>query len=611
MFYVHDFDCKSNYSNEEEIFLKNQDEEEDIFKDTLFKKEENLNHSYSLDESFDDVYKAKTPDYTNTFNTFQNEEENEINIFIGKIQEMVFPLYTKGEFDKIMELLLQNFPKFFEGLNYNFLYIIQKLTFFKLLNTGQENEIKKFYFEELLRILKEVKPKNWKEKDSYFQRIIINPGIFLKENILEKYYEQFTFELDKAIRVCLADDTPRIYRKESEDIKFSFDFYGDPLYEEEEIIDTSSKNKKGSKKDKKDKKNTCEDISKHPSNVTQSTLENQHREENGEDQENENAGGKYELDMSDRSTKEEFSDFEDEFSAKFNNLNATLQKDLNGNYEVHYERKEENPKEDNEEEGTEEVQIYENNDKTNKLIQPFSDKNETIPLLDDVTALNKFIFSQKCIWKDIPFVVPFKPKFAKREVLNKKILRKFCCFVKQNKDLEIGKEFRDIPEYIEFYVIFREGIFLPPMKFYLSATEEEINFKTFNDSYLFFLFSAPFVVQYYQLFITQKFKDIFDDICNYYKVSEVEKVPLENYIRNLGFIFDVSRTNDQQIQKITFNGDNLKKENLFNRKNIEKTQRYMIKKERSRENDYETRGNKGRRRNNKRKESFSEDESED
>ena len=58
-----------------------------------------------------------------------------------------------------------------------------------------------------------------------------------------------------------------------------------------------------------------------------------------EGEENENGGRKYEIAMSDRSTKEEFSDFEDEFTAKFNNLNSDILKELQGPYTVHYEKK--------------------------------------------------------------------------------------------------------------------------------------------------------------------------------------------------------------------------------------------------------------------------------
>ncbi len=541
--------------------------------------------SSHLKTTFEDVYKVRENEYKNL--CYQNESENEVNIFISNIQQQVFPYYKIGDFDKILDILLQNFPNFFEGLNYNFLYILRKLTFFKMLSFANQKDIKKFYFETLLRILKEVKPKNWKEKDAYFQRILINPGLFLKDNILEKYYEQFMFELDKAIRTFLVDDSPRYY--DSEDIYQHLDFLEDSEIQlpvqEEEIIDTSTKKKPSKKLEEKKtfKEDSESTIAKKRSETNQTGESNSQPEA----EEADDVRGKYEIAISDRSTKEEFSDFEDEFTAKFNNLNSTLQKDLQGKCNVHYER----PENLKEEEilPQEDIQFYPNEEKQKKPTQ--EKKNESQIMIistpaSQIASINRFIISQKNIWKDIPFTLTFKPKFAKREIINKKILRQFCNFVKQNNNSEIGKEFKDLPEFEQFYIIFINGNFLPPLKFHHNLLDEFIYYKTFNDCYLFYIFSIPFVLQFYQFFLSQKFSDLFEEICQYYSVSDVEKVSLENYIVNLGFIFDFTRVKDASIQSfnhVNFFGQNIKKENLFSKKNIEKYTSYALKKERSRE----------------------------
>ena len=397
-----------------------------------------------------------------------------------------------------------------------------------MLKSGNEREIKKFYVDSLLRILKEVKPKYWKEKDEYFQRIICQPGIFLKEDFLEKYYENFKFELDKAIRTFLVDDSPLANLEYFP--KFCFKPKKKVFEEEEEIIDTSSKNKQKKSLNEENKESKVARV-------------------NSDYDENLNlfTNRKFELDISDRSTKEEFSDFEDEFTAKYNNLN-----NLNDSFSLAQAGNKVDPNDD--------IHIYETQEK--KLT---SCKWE----ICDGGGFN---------------AAEYKPKFAKREVINKRIIRKFSKFVQDSlKDAETPKEIKNGPDY-DFYIVFKNGDFIPPLNFISGSDGDTIKFKSINDSYLYFIFSKVFVVRNYQRFINENFKDIFDDMVNYYSIDKSELLPLENYIKNLATAFDLSLIGEKKRKKLNFYGENLNKPSLFSRKNVKS---FLFRSERSRENNGE------------------------
>ena len=528
--------------NSEDNIFNHSDIDEDEFGNTIFKTIKK--YSMSSNDSSEEIFKKKEKVlYESTItnisgNTFEIEYENDINNFISNIQQQVIPLYNQGAFDDILSLLNKKLTKFFEGINYYFYYIIHKLMFFKLLKTGNERDIKKYYFDCLLKILKEVKPKSWKEKDSYFQRIIIKPGIFLKDDILEKYYEQFMFELDKAIRRFLADDSPLSklnYISSNIAIWGKKSYYEDSISKNEESIFDKSFNSLNY---------TPEDVSGNYDKRSENNENNQAFESN------------YELDISDRSTKEEFSDFEDEFTAKFNEFNNRATED-----EDTVKSKSLVPNINQEE-----LQIYPNEDKTHTLQKSKKSSNKT-------NLLNIYRF------KSIPKNYEFKPKFIKKEIINKKIIRNFCNFVKSIKDIEIGDDIKNDPYNYLFFQIFISGKFLPPLQFQNPMTNEYICFKSFNDNYLYYIFSKFYVIQFYQIFISQKGYFIFEQIISNYSIDEKEEISLKNYIMNLYLIYDINNLDDDKKANIKFNGNKVKNKNVFSNQNV----KLLLTRERSRD----------------------------
>ncbi len=101
----------------------------------------------------------------------------------------------------------------------------------------------------------------------------------------------------------------------------------------------------------------------------------------------------------------------------------------------------------------------------------------------------------------VPFLKEFKPKFLKKENIDKKILRKFRNYVKivsktQSEILEGSDKF--------FWKDFVSCNLLPPMKYEDSIGH--MNFKSFNTKYLLWLFSKDGCVKLFTDF-TNKFRD--------------------------------------------------------------------------------------------------------
>ena len=78
--------------------------------------------------------------------------------------------------------------------------MIQKLKFFTLIKEGKINDAISHYKTKLLDLLKKVKSNHWMQKNKYFEQLIKKPNLFYKVNILKKYYDKFLYEIDKVVR---------------------------------------------------------------------------------------------------------------------------------------------------------------------------------------------------------------------------------------------------------------------------------------------------------------------------------------------------------------------------------------------------------------------------
>ena len=120
--------------------------------------------------------------------------------YINDIQEKLSSLYYNFEFDEIINYIENNFKPFSILLNVSFIYMIQKLKFFTLIKEGKINDAISHYKTKLLDLLKKVKSNHWMQKNKYFEQLIKKPNLFSKVNILKKYYDKFLYEIDKVVR---------------------------------------------------------------------------------------------------------------------------------------------------------------------------------------------------------------------------------------------------------------------------------------------------------------------------------------------------------------------------------------------------------------------------
>lgn len=155
-------------------------------------------------------------------------------------------------------------------------------------------------------------------------------------------------------------------------------------------------------------------------------------------------------------------------------------------------------------------------------------------------SMAKKTVSEEKLKDKFPLLRAFRPKYTKRENIDKKILRKFKLYLKdrmRNKtlDLENGDK--------NFWIMFINGNNFPPMKYTDANTEETVEFKSFNSKFLVWLFSKKGAVDYYQQFVQDRAVTVLDTLVTDYKISEKDDISqLENYIKNLSVIFQENST---------------------------------------------------------------------
>ena len=208
-------------NNDFEEFLN---EEDKLINNNYFDLENNIiNPTEPFQNIFNQNLTLKDYDISNFL---MNENANSI---INELNNEMKSHYNSYSYDEIISLLENHFGNNFFQLNSSFLYLIFKLKFFYLIKSDKTEEVIKFYDKKFLPIIKLVKTNNWFKKNQLFEKLIRNPEKLKNKNILEKYYEHFQFEFNKAINKFL-------YSKDKED-----DF----------IIDDPTKANKNLKKKKK------------------------------------------------------------------------------------------------------------------------------------------------------------------------------------------------------------------------------------------------------------------------------------------------------------------------------------------------------------------------
>ena len=166
----------------------------------------------------------------------------------------------------------------------------------------------------------------------------------------------------------------------------------------------------------------------------------------------------------------------------------------------------------------------------------------------------------------IPFLKIFNIKFTKRENIDKKIIRKFRKFLKSFLNKQSTKV--DRIENSDFWIAFINEELYPPIKFRCLDGNRIYEFKSFNTSYMSWIFSVNRAEIFYNEFFKEKGEETFNSILKKNNriiqcFNEEEKndiyQQLMNYIKNLAYIFNINNyienCEEMPPSKPNFSGD--------------------------------------------------------
>lgn len=141
------------------------------------------------------------------------------------------------------------------------------------------------------------------------------------------------------------------------------------------------------------------------------------------------------------------------------------------------------------------------------------------------------IKSKEKLMNLVPFLKDFKPKFLKKENIDKKILRKFRNYVKIIYKIE-----KDVFDNYDkhFWKDFTTINLLPPMK-YENEYKIKVEFKSFNTKYLLWLFSKEGCAKMYQDFTSKFSEQILQDFINSYDLITIDNTSEEGIIEKLKY----------------------------------------------------------------------------
>ena len=559
-------------------------------------------------ESYQKVFNPYTAD--NKKDTIMEVHDIiDVDDFIVEFQKHLDYYYFGKDFDTIIEKIEKRFPFFFNDKTNGLLYIIQKLKFFELLIQDKLEEAKQFYKEKLIFLVKEIKKENWEKKNKFFMKLIKKPKLITKQGkLLNKYYDQYSYELEKAIRNFFHENNEEddISKKDLLNINGNSNSSLNHLFSSSSIeMDFSVKNKginsetgfnfkikqsseitkdtiKVSEEEKEDldyeNYSTKEEFSDFEDEIQQKCVDNQEQKEQNEEKEeniinlnnskhfenNENyLNNSFEQDFKlspiyddspdmsfpfmpfpDKSSKNSFSHIEEEeeniiignnknefiIDTSSKNLHNNLEEDkFNNNFNNFNANKEKT-------ENQSKIQFEEINTNIN-VPKKQIEKKET-------KKYNKKKKSNKeeTIFNQLPYLNSFKPKYIKRETIDKKIIRSFKNYtIKEYKANRLVIDEKTMDQ--NFFINFVNGNMLPPLDFHDVNTDEYVKFNSFNCSYLLWFFSKKGVKEVYNQFINEKGKEFIDDLSQYYEISNEEKNQLNSYIMNFPNIFDISLVN--------------------------------------------------------------------
>ena len=583
--------------------------------DSLELKEKNEIPYYEEQEQKDKFVES----YQKVFNPYTADNKKDtimevhdiidVDDFIVEFQKHLDYYYFGKDFDTIIEKIEKRFPFFFNDKTNGLLYIIQKLKFFELLIQDKLEEAKQFYKEKLIFLVKEIKKENWEKKNKFFMKLIKKPKLITKQGkLLNKYYDQYSYELEKAIRNFFHEnneeddnskkDLPNIngnsnsslnhlFSSSSIEMDFSVKNKGSnsetgfnfKIKQSSEITKDTIKVNEEEKEDLDyENYSTKEEFSDFEDEIQQKCVDNQEqKEQNEENEENTINLNNYKSfdnkenifnnsfeqdfklspiyddspDMSppfmpfpDKSLKNSFSHIEEEEENIFigNNKNEfiidTSSKNLQNNLEEDKFNNNFNNFNANKEKTENQSKIHFEEINTNINVPKKQIEKKETKKYNKKKKSNK----EETIFNQLPYLNSFKPKYIKRETIDKKIIRSFKNYtIKEYKANRLVIDEKTMDQ--NFFINFVNGNMIPPLDFHDVNTDEYVKFNSFNCSYLLWFFSKKGVKEVYNQFINEKGKEFIDDLSQYYEISNEEKNQLNSYIMNFPNIFDISLVN--------------------------------------------------------------------
>ena len=219
------------------------------------------------------------------------------------------------------------------------------------------------------------------------------------------------------------------------------------------------------------------------------------------------------------------------------------------------------------------LEYFQNQIENPTIHQPTINLNNINPKEKDNTELT--------LYKQLPFLSSFKPHYAKRETIDKKIIRTFRQYlIEENKKKLLDLNINSID--YSFYISLIRGSILPPSTYYDNNTNENLCFKSFNSHFLLWFFSKEGIKELYSKFLNSQGNNFLKLVSEYYKLNQKESEQLNSYINNLPFIFDLTLVNNLTKGNNYMHMYRKQKNNKMKKKLLFKITKENKKKERSR-----------------------------
>ena len=134
----------------------------------------------------------------------------------------------------------------------------------------------------------------------------------------------------------------------------------------------------------------------------------------------------------------------------------------------------------------------------------------------------------------------FQFHFSKRENIDKYVLRKFRKFLKETYKQSQDKQIISILSKDKFWYDFIAINLLPPFVY----PYESMEFKSFNTTYMAWIFSHSYSIELYNIFIATNLQSLLEYFCHKYKQQQNDEdyLSLKNYLNAMAIVFSPNRT---------------------------------------------------------------------